>query len=223
MWRRRQKDGVYSSQLPVHLSHLKLVAEVRGTQTFANDVDAVGCTEVDQQATEERHLDIAPLRTLFNQHLDTLIWSEESVLGNVGAYRDDYVVDEIAPDSYHNDQMVACYATAIRRGGEINGEALGVLGVMFDWDEQARGIVQEEPNLDEAEWQKYRVMLLDSGKRVIASSDGVDLLQRYPLETMRGDKGHYFDRNGLLVVYAKTIGYQEYDGLGWYAVIAAKN
>ncbi len=147
-------------------------------------------------------------------------WYQKAVATRSG---DDYVVDEIAPDNYHNNQMVACYATAVRRGGEINGEVLGTLGVMFDWDEQARGIVQEEPNLSEAEWQKYRVMLLDSGKRVIASSDGSDLLQRFPLETMRGEKGHYFDRNGLLVAYAKTIGYQEYDGLGWYAVIAAKN
>jgi hypothetical protein len=35
-------------------------------------------------------------------------------------------------------------------------------------------------------------------------------------------KGHYFQADGTLIAYAKTIGYQEYDGLGWYCVITKK-
>jgi hypothetical protein len=39
------------------------------------------------------------------------------------------------------------------------------------------------------------------------------------LDTSRGRKGHFIDGNGHLVAYARTLGYQEYDGLGWYGVI----
>jgi hypothetical protein len=32
-------------------------------------------------------------------------------------------------------------------------------------------------------------------------------------------KGHYFTPDHELIAFAKTLGYQEYDGLGWYAAV----
>jgi len=134
---------------------------------------------------------------------------------------DQYVVDDIYNDPLHNDKPVAVYATAVRRGGELNGEVIGVLGVFFDWQEQSRVIVKEEPNLSVEEWKYSRVLLLDSSMRIIASSDGNGLYSRFPLDTSHGSKG-YFTKNGYLTAYARTLGYQEYDGLGWYGVIIQK-
>jgi hypothetical protein len=62
-------------------------------------------------------------------------------------------------------------------------------------------------------------MLLDADFRVIASSDNQHLLERFPLQTNGQTKGCYTDEAGVLVAFARTIGYQEYDGLGWYGVI----
>ncbi len=132
---------------------------------------------------------------------------------------DDYVVDDIHNDAMHGNLPVAIYSTAVRRDGELNGDVLGVLGVFFDWPEQSRSIVQDEPTLTQDEWKRTRVMLLDSKHNIIASSDGKDMLKRYPLDTKDGNKGCYTDGNGDIVAYARTIGYEEYDGLGWFGVV----
>jgi len=136
---------------------------------------------------------------------------------------DEYVVDDIYRCGLHDDRMVAVYATAVREKGQINGRTVGALGVYFDWKEQARCIVQDEPNLSEEEWERTRVLLLDQKDRIIAASDEQDLLQTYPLVRQGGNgKGYYVNDNGELVTYAKTLGYEEYDGLGWHGVIIQK-
>lgn len=135
---------------------------------------------------------------------------------------DQYVVDDIFRDPLHKNQMIAAYSTAVREGGEIGGKAIGVLGVFFDWEEQARCIVCDEPALSPDEWKGTRVLLLDGSQRIIAASDNKDLLTRFDLRADGKSKGHYFISEDELVAYAKTIGYQEYDGLGWYGVIIQK-
>ena len=135
---------------------------------------------------------------------------------------DQYVVDDIYDDPLHNDKPAAVYAAAVRRGGEMHGEVLGVLGVFFDWQEQSRCIVKDEPNLSEAEWKRSRVMLLDNAGRIIAASDGQNLYKHYVLDQSQGTKGTFTDSQGNIVAYARTLGYQEFDGLGWYGVIIQK-
>ena len=148
--------------------------------------------------------------------LSRVSWVDKSMRTNSG---DEYIVDEIFRDPLHDHKLVTVYATAVRRGGKIDGEVIGSLGVFFDWEEQSRIIVQNEPNLSEDEWQRSRVLLLDQHSRIIAASDGLDLLTTFKLENHGRAKGFYSNDAGELVAYAKTIGYQEYDGLGWFAVI----
>jgi hypothetical protein len=118
---------------------------------------------------------------------------------------------------------MAVYSASVRKSGDLKGETLGVLGVYFDWESQARAIVQDEPNLTPEEWQTASVMLLDSDFRIIASSTGENLLKTFPLKLDGQSKGSYLDDKGNLIAFARTIGYQEYDGLGWYGVITRKN
>lgn len=136
---------------------------------------------------------------------------------------DEYVVDDIYNDALHDNLPVAVYATAVRKGGEISGEVLGVIGVFFDWSEQSRCIVRDEPNLSEEEWHRSRVLLLDNQHRIIASSDGRDLLMNFKLDAHGKTKGFYQQADGTTVAFARTLGYQEYDGLGWYGVIVQKS
>ncbi len=76
--------------------------------------------------------------------------------------------------------------------------------------------------LAEEKWKRTRVMLLDHSLRIIAASDNQNLLLEFPLNSKGQQKGYYFEPNGTLVAFAKTLGYQEYDGLGWYSVIVQK-
>ncbi|HEU5046639.1 MAG TPA: methyl-accepting chemotaxis protein [Rickettsiales bacterium] len=151
--------------------------------------------------------------------LSTVSWFRKGLSTTSG---DQYVVDDIYFDPLHENKMVAVYATAVRSGGRVDGKPVGVLGVYFDWDEQSKIIVRDEPSLSKEEWEYSRVMLLDQNMRVIASSDGTGLLTSFMLEHKGEKKGYYFNKNDELIAFAKTLGYQEYDGLGWYAVIVQK-
>jgi len=153
---------------------------------------------------------------LKNADLSSSRWVREALNTNSG---DEYIVDDIFRDKMHEDNMVAVYATAVRKGGKVDGKVLGALGVFFDWEEQSRVIVQDEPNLSKEEWKRSRVLLLDQSSRIIASSDGNNLLENFMLDNKGQKKGYYFDKEGRLTTFAKTIGYQEYDGLGWQGVI----
>jgi hypothetical protein len=137
---------------------------------------------------------------------------------------DQYVVDDVYNCYMHHDRSVLVYATAVRRGGQLNGRTIGVLGVYFDWQAQAKNIVCNEPTFNANEWKNIRVLLIDSEHKIIATSDDKGLYQKFPLMIVdkHNNKGHYFQADGTLVAYAKTIGYEEYDGLGWYCVITRK-
>ena len=111
----------------------------------------------------------------------------------------------------------------MREGGERFADTIGVLGIFFDWQEQGRSIVCDEPSFSASEWQRTRVMLLDRDHRVISSSDNNGLYQRFPLDTSHGRKGAYMNDAGDVVAYAQTIGYEDYDGLGWYGVILQRH
>lgn len=135
---------------------------------------------------------------------------------------DEYAVDDIYRSPLHHNKLMAVYSASVRRGGESRGEVLGVLGVYFDWENQSRGIVRDEPTLSTQEWNSATVMLLDGNNRIIAASDDANLLQTFDLQHKGKPKGAYTDSAGKLVAFARTIGYQEYDGLGWWAVIVVK-
>ena len=148
--------------------------------------------------------------------ISKLPWFKKALATTSG---DQYVVDDIAHDSLHDEKLVAVYAAAVRKEGKVDGKIVGVLGVVFDWEVQATTIVRTEPTLSEDSWKHSRVLLLDNSMRVIAASDDLGVLLPFPLEHHGQQKGHYFNANHELVAFAKTLGYQEYDGLGWYAAV----
>jgi len=151
--------------------------------------------------------------------ISKLPWFQKAMATTSG---DQYVVDDISHDLLHDSKLAAVYAATVRKEGRVNGKIVGVLGVFFDWENQAATIVRKEPPLSEDEWTRSRVLLLDNSKRIIAASDNNGILLPFMLEQNGQQKGHYFNADHDLVAYAKTLGYQEYDGLGWYAAIVQK-
>jgi hypothetical protein len=151
--------------------------------------------------------------------ISKLSWFKKAMATTSG---DQYVVDDIFQDSLHGDKLVAVYAATVRKEGRTDGKIVGVLGVMFDWEDQSKTIVQTEPSLSESEWKRTRVILLDQNMRIIAASDNNGILSPFMLKHNGQQKGHYFNADHDVVAFAKTLGYQEYDGLGWYAAIVQK-
>ncbi len=146
-------------------------------------------------------------------------WFQRAMQSRSG---DDFIVDEIGPSLSHDGKAVAIYAAAVREEGQIDGTPIGVLGVVFDWDKQGVNIVRDEPPLNAEEWPRSRTLLLDAKLRIIASSDNSGLYQPFDLSPSPAGRGSYYRRNGELVAYARTIGYETYDGLGWYGVITQR-
>jgi hypothetical protein len=133
---------------------------------------------------------------------------------------DDYVAGDVERQPLLDNAQVATYCASVREGGKANGRAIGILAIHFDWEAQARAIV-EGVRVDD---DKTRVMLVDSNMRVIASSDGQGLLSERITLAMNGRKhGFYVDRSGSLIAFHATPGYETYRGLGWYGVIIRGN
>jgi Methyl-accepting chemotaxis protein (MCP) signalling domain len=132
---------------------------------------------------------------------------------------DDYVAGDVERQPLLGDAQVATYCASVRADGDANGKPLGVLAIHFDWETQARAIVQ---GVRVGHADRARVLLVDSNLRVIAASDGQGLLsERVPLQLESRDSGFYHDRSGALVAFHVTPGYETYKGLGWYGVILA--
>jgi hypothetical protein len=129
---------------------------------------------------------------------------------------DDYVAGDIERQPLLGNAPVATYCASVREGGNAHGKPLGVLAIHFDWEAQARAIV-EGIRVDD---DKARVLLVDSKFRIIASSDGHGLLtERMPLVQNGNRSGFYKDRSGMQVAFHLTPGYETYRGLGWFGVI----
>jgi Methyl-accepting chemotaxis protein (MCP) signalling domain len=129
---------------------------------------------------------------------------------------DDYIAGDVERQPLLGNAPVATYCASVREGGNANGKPLGVLAIHFDWETQARAIVQGVRVDDD----KARVLLVDSKFRVIASSDGQGLLTEHVPLTVNGKgSGAYKDRSGAQVAFHLTPGYETYGGLGWFGVI----
>jgi Methyl-accepting chemotaxis protein (MCP) signalling domain len=129
---------------------------------------------------------------------------------------DDYVAGDVERQPLLGNAPVATYCASVREGGNANGKPLGILAIHFDWETQARAIVEGIRVGDD----KARVLLVDSKFRVIASSDGQGLLtERVPLMLNGGRSGVYKNTSGLQMAFHQTPGYETYKGLGWFGVI----
>ncbi|MGV8831988.1 MAG: methyl-accepting chemotaxis protein [Devosia sp.] len=135
---------------------------------------------------------------------------------------DDYAVGEVMVSGHHDGREVLVYSTAVRAQGRANGAVLGTLGVYFDWQDQGRSIVETEAALPPQDAARTDVMLLDAQARVIATTTPANRFTKFDLRHDGRARGSYYDGKGNIVAFAKTLGYQEYDGLGWWGVVVQR-
>lgn len=155
-------------------------------------------------------------RDLVGRDMSSTDWFRKGIGTRSG---DDFAVCDIARNMALGNAQVATYSTAIRVDGEEHGAPMGVLGIFFDWEPQATAIVKGV-SLTEEEARTTRVMLLDAGHRVIASStDHVDG-EIYPLSP--AENCGFYQKSKKLVSYGVTPGYETYRGLGWYGCIESR-
>jgi len=156
-------------------------------------------------------------RNLKNKDLSREPWFQAARQCRSG---DDYIVDTVKRSSFHDGRDVLVYGTGIRADGVTNGALVGTLGVYFDWKTQGQAIVEKEANLPPQMAEKTEVLLLDGNNMVIASSRPERIYTHFPLNNPQQlAKGSYYDQSGSIVAFAKTLGYEDYSGLGWSGVM----
>ncbi|MDH6268332.1 hypothetical protein M2360_003737 [Rhizobium sp. SG_E_25_P2] len=155
-------------------------------------------------------------KSIMGQSLRAEPWMKAALATQSG---NDYIVDKVSPSPFHQGEDTLVYATAIREGGHQNGAPLGALGVYFDWKNQGQAIVEKEANLPPHIADKTAVHLLDENSRIIATTRPQQLYRSFQLSSGGRSKGSYYINDGTLVAFAKTLGYEDYDGLGWSCVV----
>ncbi len=133
---------------------------------------------------------------------------------------DAYVAADVARQPLLGGAQVATYCASIRAGGSAKGRPLGVLAIHFDWEAQAKAIV-EGVRVSPEDRARTRVLLVDAKARVLAASDGVGVLTE-TLSLAAGSRSSGADRDprtGAVTAFHRTPGYETYAGLGWYGVI----
>ncbi|WP_316206416.1 MULTISPECIES: methyl-accepting chemotaxis protein [unclassified Bradyrhizobium] len=132
---------------------------------------------------------------------------------------DDYVAGDIECQPLLGNAQVATYCASVRENGKAHGKPLGVLAIHFDWEAQARAIVQ---GVRVGADDNARVLLVDSNFRIIAASDGQGILSEHLALKLDGKpSGFYHDTSNRLIAFHATPGYETYKGLGWYGVIVS--
>lgn len=133
---------------------------------------------------------------------------------------DDYAALDVA---HHPtlDSSVATYATAVRAGGAERGASVGALGVFFDWQAQSQAMV-DGVRLSDEERGRTRVLIVDARGRVLAASDRRGLLSEVVTLRTDGAAGGYYADGSTTVGFARTPGYETYQGLGWSGVLVQR-
>ena len=140
-------------------------------------------------------------------------WFREALALRSG---DDFSCADVRHEPALGNAQVATYAAGVWSAGR----PCGVLAIHFDWEPQARAIVQGVRVAPE-DRARTRVLLVDARCRVIAASDGRGILSEIvPVDPGGRTSGVVPGRmSGAVAAFHRTPGYETYRGLGWYGMI----
>ncbi|QLC49893.1 cache domain-containing protein [Methanolobus zinderi] len=157
------------------------------------------------------------------------IWFQE---GALTSQSNQYVVQDVMNSPLEKDKHRSLtYAGGIRENGNREGEAIGVLGILFDWDTEAKTILStclpkdRNGNVISGSVAVY----VNRDFEVIETTDEVDFsvgsVLTLPTEVLALQSGEkvsgIFEFNDQKYIYGacRTKGYREYPGLNWIACV----
>ena len=123
-----------------------------------------------------------------------------------------------------NDHSVLAYSCGVREGGKSNGRLLGVLGILFNWEEFAQTIMDQTP-LSDDEKSKTLCCICDDRGLILADSRGHqlnELLELEDLPRLFAEKknftvGHY-EGQPACIAHAQAPGFETYS-TGWHSLV----
>ena len=148
-------------------------------------------------------------------------WFKDAMASNSG---EEYGFQTVTKCPLVDGKLALIYSCGVRKGGKSNGELVGVLGVVFKWENLAQTIMDATP-LPEEEKAVSRICIVDDEGLVLADSD-----ERTLNDVIRFDKraqlfskekdyliGTYEDKESC-IAHAISPGYESY-ATGWHSLI----
>ena len=137
---------------------------------------------------------------------------------------DDFGFQGVHVSSLVGGKRVLVYSCKVCRGGNASAEAVGVLGVIFNWDGLAPKIVHETP-LEPDQKETTRVCIVDDDGSLLADSHDRILQEKITFsgrETLfAGKKGSAVIEGAnttMLIAHAQSPGFETYR-TGWHSLI----
>ena len=153
--------------------------------------------------------------------VDQSAWFRSAERTNDG---DQYGFETAHRSSLVNGQSVLGYSCGVREGGLANGKLLGVLGILFNWEEFAQMIMEQSP-LSSTEKSRTRCCICDDQGKILADSRGHQLSETLELEDREQifaeQKNYVLGRyNGqtACIAHAKAPGFETYS-TGWHSLV----
>ncbi|MBI6851945.1 chemotaxis protein [Pseudomonas cichorii] len=133
---------------------------------------------------------------------------------------DQYYAGQVAVEPLLNHSQTCAFSAAVRSNAGSHSPVVGVIGIFFDWQSQARSVI-DGVRLSDEERARSRVMMVDANHRIIASSGPESLLgEPIQLQTRAGHKSGYSTQQAQAIQgYALTPGFETWPGMGWLGVI----
>ena len=148
-------------------------------------------------------------------------WFRQAVSSRSG---DEFGFQPVHMPDLVNRKAVLAYSCGVRKDGESRGPLVGALGILFNWDALAYGII-EQTSITHEEWKNSRVCFVDGKGGVLADSQhapvGETLMLDGLSEILAGPNAFQETRMSgkpVLVAHAKAPGYETYT-TGWHSLI----
>ena len=137
---------------------------------------------------------------------------------------DQYGFETAHRSSLVGGRSVLGYSCGVREGGQANGKLLGVLGILFNWEEFAQMIMKQSP-LSNAEKSQTRCCICDDHARILADSRGHQLdevLELDDLDQIFSEPKNYvlgkYEGRSACIAHAKAPGFETYS-TGWHSLV----
>ncbi|HSQ42817.1 MAG TPA: cache domain-containing protein [Fibrobacteraceae bacterium] len=124
-----------------------------------------------------------------------------------------------------NGERVLVYSTAVRENGNETGQPIGVLGVIYRWEDLGQKIVDSVALSDE-EMKRTRVLIVERNGRIIASSKGLSDQEEFVplaewLSLSPDPRFHTLIQEESLLGLARSQGFETY-ATGWSSALLQK-
>ncbi len=137
---------------------------------------------------------------------------------------EEYGFESVRVSPLVNGKRAITYSCAVRAGGEANGEAIGALGIIFNWDSLSQVVLCDAPIESESR-ATTRLCIVDDSGLILADTQQRQLQESLDLRAIqsavKSEKGHAnitLDGKSYLVGYARSPGYETYK-TGWHSLI----